>query len=99
MASFVTDKQRFCLAVATFHKSLAPLMDQAPDILQEWFDKSLGEEIQDVDVAPLGDDVTPDDITAGIVLIQNLANLFKNAAVSQAQYSQTVNAFRRVNTV
>lgn len=98
MASFITDKQRFCLAVATFNKTLAPLMDQAPDLLQEWFDKGLSGNILAEDVAPLGDSVQPADITNGIVLIEQLKNLFGNGAVASAQYSQTVNKFRRVNT-
>jgi len=70
----------------------AEVMDEAPDVLQEYFDS--GETFVDEDVAALG--VTAAQVVACLTLLENLGKFYAGAEPLNATYRTTINAVRRV---
>jgi hypothetical protein len=71
---------------------LARPMDEAGDVLQEYFDS--GVTFTDEDVAALG--VTAAQIVACLTLLENVVKFFGGNTPANAAYRVTVNAVRRV---
>jgi len=72
----------------------ARIMDENPDVLQEYFDA--GVTFTDEDVAPLG--VTAAQVTACLTLLENAGKFYAGNTPANAAYRVTVNAVRRVAT-
>jgi len=71
----------------------AAVMDEAPDVLQEYFDS--GVTFADEDVASLGIDAAT--ITACLAELENVAKFYAGNTPANATYRVTVNAVRRVD--
>ena len=73
---------------------LALVMDEGPDVLQEYFDS--GVTFTDDDVAALG--VTAAQVTACTTLLENVGKFFGGTDPVNAVYRTTVNAVQRAVT-
>ena len=73
------------------------LFDDAPDITNEFYDLGYNSggarEITDADVLPFG--LTAANIASGVTLVEQIANMAGNSAVTTADYAATTNIFKR----
>ena len=71
----------------------AKIMDENPDVLQEYFD--LGESFVDADVESLG--VTAAQVNSCLALLENAGKFYSGGSPTNAVYRVTVNSVRRVD--
>lgn len=79
-------------AIVQVVQQAVPLMDEGPDVLQEYFDSGIT--ITDEDVASLG--LVAADVTACLTLLENIDKFFSGTVSIDAVYRVTVNKVRRV---
>lgn len=72
-------------------KALAPVMDNAPDRVQEYYDAGTW---ADEDVAALG--ITAAQLSSCVVLLEQITALMSGNATTPALYRFNVNAVRRL---
>lgn len=94
-------KTAFIVELIRDAQALAPIMDKLSDRNKEYFDSGYNgggaDAIVDGDVSLY--DITAAQFTSYITLMQQLDNLFGNAAVTTGDYAATINALRRAPNV
>ena len=90
-AKLMAQKLELAKALIAQAQALAPVMDAAPDVVQEYFDASIT--FTDADVEALG--VTAAQVVALITLLENVNKFFSGGSPTNAQYRVNINAVRR----
>jgi len=90
-AELMAQKLELAKALIAQAQALAPVMDAAPDVVQEYFDASIT--FVDADVEALG--VTAAQVVALITLLENVNKFFSGDSPTNAQYRININAVRR----
>ena len=75
-------------------QAIAPIMDTAPDVVQEYFDSGITFTDQDVELMGL----TAVQVVSVITMLENLNKFFAGTTPGNAQYRVTVNSVRRART-
>lgn len=92
----MTSKLDFAQNIQNFNTQLAELFKDAPDLEGVYFDRGYNgggsDPITDSDLTGLG--ITAAQLGDGITLLQQLQNFAQNNAVTQGDYSATVNTLR-----
>ena len=87
------DKQNFGSEIRRNAGDFLTMYNQGAAMVKAYFDNGFGsggaKEITDLDLEPVG--ITAAELTAYITFLQQLDNLFNNGAVTQSQYSVSVN--------
>jgi hypothetical protein len=90
-------KTRFAQQMIDLHQKMAEIMDNAVVLEKEFFDQGYNvggaNPLVDGDIVNLG--ITAANVASGITTLQQVKKFFTNQAVIVADYSATVNAFRR----
>ena len=89
----MANKLKLAQAIIAQAQAIAPVMDEAPDVVQEFFDS--GVTFADADVEPLG--ITAAQLVSVITMLENFNKFFAGTTPANAQYRVNVNAVRRVN--
>ena len=90
-AELMAQKLELAKALIAQAQALAPVMDAAPDVVQEYFDSGIT--FADADVEALG--VTAAQVVALITLLQNFDKFCTGGSPTNAQYRVNINAVRR----
>ena len=90
-AKLMAQKLELAKALIAQAQALAPVMDAAPDVVQEYFDASIT--FADADVEALG--VTAAQVVALITLLENVNKFCAGDNPTNAQYRVNINAVRR----
>ena len=90
-AELMAQKLELAKALIAQAQAIAPVMDAAPDVVQEYFDASIT--FTDADVEALG--VTAAQVVALITLLENVNKFFTGGSPTNAQYRVNINAVRR----
>lgn len=87
----MANKFELAKAIIKQAQNIAPVMDTAPDIVQEYFDSGIT--FVDVDVEALG--ITAAQVVSVISMLENFNKFFAGTTPANAQYRVNVNAVRR----
>ena len=87
------EKLELAKAIVMSTQAIIDVMDNGPDVLQEYFDS--GVTFTDADVEPLG--IVATDITACLTALENAGKFFSGDSPANAVYRVTVNQVRRVD--
>ena len=87
----MAQKIELARAIVAQAQQLAPVMDGAPDVVQEYFDSGIT--FADDDVAALG--LTAAQVVACITMLENANKFFSGGNPTNAQYRVNINAVRR----
>jgi len=87
----MAQKLELAKALIAQAQAIAPVMDAAPDVVQEYFDASIT--FADADVEALG--VTAAQVVALVTLLENVNKFFSGGSPTNAQYRVNINAVRR----
>ena len=90
-AKLMAQKLELAKALIAQAQAIAPVMDAAPDVVQEYFDASIT--FADADVEALG--VTAAQVVALVTLLENVNKFFSGGSPTNAQYRVNINAVRR----
>lgn len=89
----MANKLGLAKAIISQAQSIAPVMDIAPDVVQEYFDSAVT--FSDADVEALG--ITAAELVSVITMLENYNKFFAGTTPIDAQYRVTINKVRRVN--